>query len=202
MEAQTQIPAGFMQDANGNLIHEDNIKPLDLMRDDLVRQIVGAGLEVAKEVDKFKSRTEADIAALISLAAEKHGVTIGGKQGNVTLYSFDGKYKIIRQNAKKIKFDEQLIAAQKLIYECVHEWTEGSNKNVKALIDKAFEMDRDGNISSSRVLGLCSLNIDDMRWKRAIDAIKESIMVIGTKSYVRLYQRVGQTEEYVPIALS
>ena len=32
-------------------------------------------------------------------------------------------------------------------------------------------------------------------------AISESVQVIGTKQYVRLYERVGDTDRYVPIAL-
>ena len=39
------------------------------------------------------------------------------------------------------------------------------------------------------------------RWKAAMTAIGESVQVIGTKQYVRIYERVGDTGRYVPIPL-
>lgn len=32
-------------------------------------------------------------------------------------------------------------------------------------------------------------------------AISESVQVIGSKQYVRVYERVGQTDQYQPIPL-
>ena len=52
-----------------------------------------------------------------------------------------------------------------------------------------------------RILALRRLEIADERWKAAMTAIGESVQVIGTKQYVRLYERVGDSGRYVPIAL-
>ena len=62
-------------------------------------------------------------------------------------------------------------------------------------------MDKEGKINTGRVLSLRRLDIDDDRWKRAMDAISDSIQTVGSKSYVRLYERIGDSEEYVPISL-
>ena len=41
----------------------------------------------------------------------------------------------------------------------------------------------------------------DERWQRAMQAIGDACQVVGSKSYIRVYQRVGDTDQYEPISL-
>jgi hypothetical protein len=69
------------------------------------------------------------------------------------------------------------------------------------LVQQAFQTDKEGNLNVGRILGLRRLEIGDPRWQEAMKAISESVQVIGTKQYVRLYERVGDSDRYAPIAL-
>ena len=80
-------------------------------------------------------------------------------------------------------------------------WSEGSRPELKALIERAFNVDKEGNLHTSRILGLRRVEIQDSRWQNAMQAISESVQVVSSKAYVRLYERVGETDQYVPIAL-
>ena len=71
----------------------------------------------------------------------------------------------------------------------------------KALIERAFNVDKEGNLNTSRILGLRRVEIQDSRWQNAMQAISESVQVVSSKAYVRLYERAGETDQYVPIAL-
>ena len=62
-------------------------------------------------------------------------------------------------------------------------------------------MDKEGNLNTSRILGLRRVEIQDPRWLRAMQAISESVQVVSSKAYVRLYERVGDSDKYVPIPL-
>jgi len=62
-------------------------------------------------------------------------------------------------------------------------------------------VDKEGNLNTSRILGLRRVEIQDSRWQNAMQAISESVQVVSSKAYVRLYERVGETDQYVPIAL-
>ncbi|WP_143413368.1 DUF3164 family protein, partial [Haemophilus aegyptius] len=66
---------------------------------------------------------------------------------------------------------------------------------------RAFNVDKEGNLNTSRILGLRRVDIQDERWQNAMQAISESVQVVSSKAYVRLYERVGETDQYVPIAL-
>lgn len=196
-----EIPPGFRKNAQGHLVPESTIKPIDLARDGLVQELILAAKAQTEQLREFKTRIFGDVAAFVTLSAEQYETQIGGKKGNITLMSFDGRYKINVATAESITFDERLQAAKALIDECIHEWSKDSGPEIKVLVQQAFDTDKEGNISTGRVLGLRRLNITDERWKRAMQAIGESVQVVGTKQYARFYERVGETNEWKPIPL-
>ncbi|VVE59846.1 sulfate transporter [Pandoraea captiosa] len=195
------IPAGYKKDTKGRLIPVEAIKPIDMARDELVLEIVEKARAQSASLSAFKAKVFDDIGAFVQLSAERYGAKVGGQKGNITLVSFDGRYKVIRANQDTLTFDEGLQAAKALIDECVHEWTEGARSEIRALINDAFNVDREGNISTGRILSLRRLDITDAKWKRAMDALNDSVRVQCSKSYVRVYERVGDTDKYEPIPL-
>jgi len=197
---ETIIPDGFRQNAKGDLVAVGNIKPLDLLRDEMTKGIVKEGIRSAKFLAEYKTAALHEIAEFVELAAMDYGVEVGGSKGNVTMVSFDGRFKVLRANADNITFDEQLIAAKALIDECLTDWTKDSSDNIKTIIRKAFETNKAGEISTSRVLGLRTLEITDAKWQRAMDAIGNAVKVTGSKTYLRIYER-DDAGDYNQIAL-
>ena len=190
-----------MENALGHLVPVEMIKPIDLERDKLVKELVAAARGLNKTIAQFKADAFGDIAAFVQLSAEQYGAVIGGTKGNVTLMSFDGRFKVQRAVSETLAFDERLQAAKALIDECIHEWAKGSLPEIKALVNDAFQVDKQGSINTGRVLGLRRMDISDERWQRAMQAISEAVQVVGSKSYVRVYERVGDSDHYVPIPL-
>lgn len=195
------IPDGYWQDANGRLVPADLIKDIDKARHELVMEIVAKAKEQHLLLVAFKASTFADISAFVELSADKYNAKVGGNKGNITLMSFDGKYKLVRQMQDNLAFDERLQAAKALIDACIKDWTQGSRSEIKALIDNAFQVDKEGKISTGRVLGLRRLDIQDPQWQSAMQAISDSVQVLGSKPYIRIYERVGDSDNYQPISL-
>lgn len=193
----------FMKDAKGNLIAIDNIKEIDLERHRLVTEIIDKSKALREQLIKFKVDIMGDIEAFCQLSFERYDAPVGGKKGNITLTSFDGRYKVVRQVQDVLAFDEGLQAAKALIDECVHEWTDGANSNVRTLINDAFQVDKEGKISTSRVLGLRRHQMQDPsgKWEKAMLAIAESLRVDGSVPYIRVYERVGKEGKYEAISL-
>lgn len=197
----TTTPKGYMQDPQGRLVPDSMIKDIDKLRDQTVQQIVSQARELSAVLLKFKLLAFSDIAAFVQTSAEQYDVKLGGDKGNVTLYSFDGRYKVIRQVQEFIKFDERLQAAKKLIDECITTWSAGSSDEIKVLVNDAFKVDKEGDVNVNRVLGLRRLNIKHDKWERAMQAIGDSFTVVGSRNYVRVYERVGDTDKYQAISL-
>ena len=196
------IPPGYWLDAAGRLIPESMIRPIDTARDELVRELIAQAKASASALLAFKERAMGEIAAFVEMSAGEWQVRLGGKKGNVTLFSYDGRYKIVRSISETLHFDEQLQAAKALIDECILAWSGGADPKIVVLVNDAFQVNKEGAVDTGRVLGLKRLDIRDETWKRAMDAISSSVRVNSSKSYVRFYERQGESEEYKPIELN
>lgn len=195
------IQDGYMQDAQGRLVPEGSVKDVDKARDQLVREIAGKAMALREAMKGFLNDTLGDVAAFVQLSAEQYGAKVGGNKGNLTLTSYDGRFKVQRQVSETLVFDERLQAAKELIDECITEWTEGSRDEIRALINDAFQVDSTGRINTGRVLSLRRLKIDDDRWQRAMQAVSDSLQVAGSKAYLRIYVRRDGDGKYEPISL-
>ncbi|SDI84170.1 Protein of unknown function [Pseudomonas flavescens] len=196
------IPDGYRQDAQKRLVLESLIKPIDLERDRLVCELVDLARDLKAKMVAFKAGAFGDIEAFVDLSAEQYNAKLGGKKGNVSLLSFDGRYKIQRAIQERIAFDERLQAARSLIDECLVEWTQGARPELLTVVNEAFRVDKNGDISTARVLALRRLEIQDERWSRAMIAIAEACQVVGSKAYVRIYERLGDSDSFTPISLN
>lgn len=196
----TDVPKGYMQRADGALVPEAKVKAIDKDRHHVVTTMCEAAKQASADLTAFKLTSMQVVQEFVARSLSAYDVKHGGKKGNVTLVSFDGRYKVVRQMADAIVFDERLQAAKALIDECIHVWAKGSNANIKVLVNDAFQVDRQGKISTGRVLGLRRLEIQDEKWQSAMLAISDSMNVASTKPYIRFYER-NAAGEYVVISL-
>lgn len=195
------IPAGYMQNAAGHLVPTDQVREQDLLRDEVARELARQARELSQALTAFKRQALGDIADLVRIAGERYDVKLGGNKGNLQISTYDGRYKIARQVAERITFTEELEAAKTLINACIERWSQGANPHIRALVDRAFRTDSKGQIKTAAVLELLRLEIDDDEWISAMEAIKDSIQATGTAIYVRVYERVGDSDQYRAIPL-
>ncbi len=177
------------ENALGHFVPVSQIKDIDLLRDEIVMELVEEAKVLQTQIATFKAKAMNKIADFVDLSAQEYDVKYGGAKGNVTLVSFNGKYKLMRAVGEHRHFDERIQAAKAKIDECIKRWNKGSSDEIKALIDHAFKVNKQGHIDVNQVLSLRQLNIDDADWIEAMDAIADSIQITGTSSYLRLYER-------------
>lgn len=192
--ARKEIPEGYMEDAQGRLVPIEMVKEIDRERNDLVQEIAERAKELAELTKEFKTRTMQDIEAFVELSAERFETNIGGIKGNITLRSYNGRYRVQRDMDEYLVFDERLQVAKALIDECIHKWAQGTTAEIRALINDAFQVDKRGRVNTKRILSLRRINIEDPAWKRAMDAISESVQVAGSRAYIRIYERQDNGE--------
>ena len=191
----------FMEDAQGRQVPVSMIKKFDLKRNDLVCSIMERTFAERERLTEFKRQVWEEIQAFVDESAKDSGAKkLGGKKGNITLTSFDGRYKLIVAVNDGILFNEKLQIAKQLIDECIGKWSKNARPELKVLVDDAFNVGKNGLVSTGKVLGLRRLNITDATWRRAMDAITESIQVVSSKTYMRFYER-QEDESYKQIPL-
>lgn len=180
----------FLEDAQGRLVPIAAVKPIDLKRHEAVTSIMADTFKERDRLVEFKKSIWLRVQDFLAESAKDSGARkFGGTKGNVTLTSFDGRFKVMVAVNDTIQFNEKLQVAKQLIDKCIANWSEGANENLRAIVDDAFNVGKSGLVSTSRVLGLRRLNIKDTTWKKAMDAITESMQVASSKTYMRFYER-------------
>ncbi|MDI4500797.1 DUF3164 family protein [Moraxella nonliquefaciens] len=182
-------PEGYVMNAKGHYVPLSAVKEIDKLRDDVVQDIISRAKELRSKMIGVKDIMFGNFHEFVELSAHEYDTKIGGQKGNVSLLSFDGKYKVQIAIQDNLVFDERLQVAKSLIDECLRDWTKDSNDNIKAIIDNAFAVDKEGKINIRRVLSLRSLNITDDKWQKAMQAISDATQVISSKEYMRFYER-------------
>lgn len=195
-----ETPKGYMRRADGTLVPESKVKAVDKDRNEVVLQLIAEAHSASATLAAFKLIAMQAVQDFVDRSLSEYSAKWGGLKGNVTLTSYDGKYKVVRQIQEHIVFDERLQAAKALIDGCITRWSKGSNANIKAIVNRAFQVDKEGLISTGKVLSLRSLDIEDPEWDQAMRAIGDSMQVVSTKAYLRFYER-NEAGGYDPINL-
>ena len=188
-EQQQEIPPGYMQDAKGRLVPDRLVKDWDRLEDETVDKMMGYARELSDQIARFKGHCFDDCASLMDLLAEQYDIKKGGKKGNVSFTSFDGCQKVTVQVQEHIQFGPELQVAKDLIDDCILRWSDQAEANLQALVTHAFAVDKQGQVNREALLSLRRLNITDETWRKAMQAITDSIRVTGSKSYMRFYER-------------
>lgn len=181
----------YLRDAKGALIPVETVKPQHKLEDEVVRKVMGFARELSGQIARFKAHTFEDLNGFQSLLEQEYGARAGGAKGNVTFQSFDGLQKVQVQIADQIAFGPELQTAKKLIDECLIEWGAQSHEAIRALVNRVFNVEKEGQINRAELFSLLRLDVTDERWLRAMDAIRDAIRVTGTKAYVRFYERAA-----------
>jgi hypothetical protein len=179
----------YMVDAKGALMPKEMVKPQHQLEDQTVRKVMHFARELSAQIARFKGHTFEDLAAFQSLLEQEYGGKKGGVKGNVTYLSYDGLQKVQVQIADQISFGAELQEAKKLIDACLIEWGAESRPEIAALVNRVFAVEKEGQINRAELFGLLRLDIADARWGRAMEAIRDSIRITGTKAYLRFYER-------------
>lgn len=181
------IPAGYREDAKGNLVSEKNIHPRELLADQLVRDLVCRAESAAAAQALLKRDLLDDITAFVQLVAADFGAAVSGADGSVTLTTYDGRLKIERARADRIVVGPEIVAAEALVRSILDEITDPV---AKPIAGRAFSRHRKtGELSASKLIQLIGIEIDDPRWKQAQQAIREALQVTGSVTYFRAYTR-------------
>ncbi len=187
--------------AKGGLIPVSVVSPVDLLMDETVRKVMGYMIGASEQIGRLKAHTFEDIGALEALMAQEYGASLGGAKGNKTLTSYDGRYKLQVQVADRLTFGPELQIAKSLLDECLNEWSASARPELQAIVTRAFNTDKEGQINRAEIFTLLRLEIEDPRWKEAMRAIRDAIRVEGTQTYVRAYQRADATLPWQPVII-
>lgn len=179
----------YMTDGKGSLTPIEMIRAQDLLQDEIVRKIMGYMVAASEQITRLKAHSFDDIGDFEALLAQEYGATVGGAKGNKSLMTVDQLFKIEINVQDRVAFGPELTIAKSLVDECLREWSADANPELRAIVANAFQTDKAGQINRSHIYMLLRLEIADDRWQRAMQAIRDAMLVVGSKTYMRAYRR-------------
>ena len=191
----------YMADAKGSLVPVEAVKPADKLEDETVRKIMDFARELSAQIGRFRGHTFTDLGEFDALLEQDYGAKRGGRKGNRTYQTFDGCQKVQVQVSDFIDFGPQLQIAKGLIDECLNEWAADSRPEIRAVVTRAFNTDKEGHINRSEIFMLLRLDIEDERWVKAMEAIRAAMRVTGSKTYIRFYERPALDAEWKAVTI-
>lgn len=182
--------ARYMRNAGGALMPIEQVRPAERLEDEMVRKIMDFARDLSDQIARFKGHTFEDLNGFQSLLEQDYGADAkkGGRKGNVNFHSYDGTLRVQVAIADLITFGPSLVTAKQLIDQCLIEWGGESRPELRALVNSAFAVDK-GEINRAELFRLLRLDIADARWASAMQALSDAIRIIGTKAYLRFYER-------------
>jgi len=191
-------------DKRGNEVHPDMVRADDKLKHELVYDILKIVHKERDALKKLKSEVIADIGTYMEILRDEYKIEPlkkGGK-GNLRLESFDGLKKVQIAVATHIGFDEKLSFAKEKFDLYFKEITKDATGDLKTLIMKVFEVDKKGNVNVKQILSLKSYDIEHPLWVEAMAIIDDAIEVVGSKSYIRFYERKSAEDKWKNISLN
>ena len=189
-------------DARGALVPIEVIKARDLIIDQETRSLVAGAQALSAQIAAFRREAMNSIQALQELLLQDYGAKAGGKKGNITLTSYDGLLQVKVRIQDVFTYGPELQVAKTLVDECLTDWTADSSPKIRALINDAFRVDKEGQVSRSALLALLRLEIEsEPRWDRAMDAIRDAERATSSREYILFYRRPSTKAAWAQVPL-
>lgn len=182
-----QGKTNFWIDGEGRQIPEQYIDRGAKRRDKLVSNLVNRARRLQAIIAAEKELMSIQIADYLTTIADDKGVAW---QGSTTLWNFSMDEAIMVKVAKRLTFDENLNLAKRKIDACIKNWSPGSSDKIVTLVNRAFDVDADGQVDARQILSLRQYKFDDAEWITAMNLIADSVKVQSTKTYY-YFQEAG-----------
>jgi len=194
----------YWTNKKGEKVHPKMVRADDKLKHELVTGIIERVHKKREELAVFKDEIIKDIDAYMELLRSEYNLDVmkDSKRGNITLQSFDGLQKVQIAVSQHIDFDEKLGLAKEKIDEFLKAETKDASPVLKTLVMKVFEVDKKGNINAKQVLALKSYDITEPLWLEAMSIIDDAVEIVGSKSYIRFYERKNVEDKWNNLSLN
>jgi hypothetical protein len=205
IDERKSAPNGCILDDSGNFIKLINVKETELSKDGLVTDLVRDCAVIADELQALKHSLKTKIANYVDSMFKEYDKKLGGKKGNITLFSYDKKLKVERSLQDRETTNENIIFAKALVDDCLKKWSKGANRNLQVVVQRYFKTDGKGSYNVQLLKSLIKHPMPnaDADWEKAMLELGKSIEFDSTATYYRAYYRAEDgTYNNIPLDIA
>lgn len=192
-------PEGFVYNAEGNLIAKSNISAVELRKDAFATSMVEQVKEQQKRLIQFKENLVTAFESFRIELLDQYDAKLHkrGSGDNVTVFSFDGRYKMTFTSPKVKTLGPEFEASRELAREWFHQNKDNAPHDLLLPAQEFYT----GEMSLDKALKFIGWKVQNPILVKAQTAAKDSMIVIGKKSYFNFYER-DENNEYQPVHLN
>lgn len=172
-------------DARGKAVPVEYVPELDRERDAMVERIFKKATKLEDQIAQFRVETLCEIDTYLAKLAKFNKVKENWK-GNITLDTFDGSLRINRNMDDQIGFSETLQIVKTQIDEWLRDRLSGVDDSLAKVVSQAFNVDKQGRVNTAMIMKLLHLDIQDAKWQKAMEILKDSIIVKSSRQYINM----------------
>ena len=180
-------------DARGRGVPVEYVKEQDQRRDAMIEKVHSIAKKLEKEIAAARLEITQEVDLYLEWLAKENKVKEGWK-GNITLDSFDGSLRVVRNMDDQVGFSESLHLVKTQIDLWLKDQMQGANASLVKVVSSAFNVDKKGKVNTAMILRLLTLDITDAKWRKAMQVLRDSIQVTATRQYLSFAEKIA-TEE-------
>lgn len=174
---------GYVRDAK-------SFKPQQILIHDWVYERVAEADKLQDYMKLSKLRDFEEFELIRDLLLETYNARLGGTRGGAELESLDGLRKVQLTTTDHKSVTPAIVAAEELVREVMDDLLGDASSDLRQVVDRAFVRNRQtGKISTARIIGLMTLDIDHPKWPDAQRSLRDAIEKGGMRRYMRFYRR-------------
>lgn len=188
---------------NGHQRAIESFKPQDVLVHDWVSECVEAASTMQQMMKDAKKKDFVEFDLIRDLIVEHYGARVGGTRGGAELETLDSLRKVQITIVDQKNVAPAIIAAEALVREVMDDLMDGASAGLRQIVDQAFVRNQlTGQMSTSRILRLVTLDINHPKWPAAQRALRDAIKNVAPRRYMRFYTRETPREAWQLIDLN
>lgn len=193
---------GSWIDARGKEVPPAYVSEVEKRRDALVEKHFKIVTALEAKLVEEKALFWKEMGAYLDWLNEHAGGKPSDWKGNLQLTNFTGNRQVEVEINEVIEFDERLQLAKAKIDECLKRWSKGGNEKLIVFVNEAFSVDKKGRLNSKMVLRLTRYDLHDETWDSAMELLRDSIRVAGSRRYLRFRKRATPADPWRDLNLN
>jgi hypothetical protein len=180
----------------GDFVSAEVMKEMNILNEEIAEGLCIEAIKLSEKIAQFRERAFRMMMYYnhkknkireknMPKSQQSKGKPKKKKAGYATVTSFSGKYQVKVNAYPYYTFGDGFQVAKEMMAEVIHESITGEfQQEVREIFDRAFAMDREGQVNLPQIMRLMDYNIPDERWQSGRKILMEELRVLKRQAHI------------------
>ena len=199
---------------DGDFVSAEVMKEMNILNEEIAEGLCIEAIKLSEKIAQFRERAfklmvyyehKKNKIRQKNMPKSKQSKTTPNKKkaGYATVTSFSGKYQVKVNAYPYYTFGDGFQAAKEMMAEVIYENINGEfYQQVRDIFDRAFAMDKEGQVNLPQIMTLMDYDIPDERWHKGLNILIEELRVLRRQPHITFKLRDDDDKKLISIPLS